>query len=127
MTLFLQPTNFSFMTPRSLTNYFAETPGMFENFFKSWNEWDDRGSNRNMSTIPAANISESKNDFRITLAAPGMNKENFLVEVDGNTLTIAQKRKTPRNKKKKGFREKNTTMLLSPEALHYRNSLTGRK
>jgi len=43
-------------------------------------------------TLPAVNIKETKNDFEVEMAAPGMKKEDFKVEVDGNMLTISSER-----------------------------------
>lgn len=45
---------------------------------------------RNPSAImPAVNIRETENSFQIELAAPGLRKENFQVNVDHNVLTIS--------------------------------------
>jgi len=40
-------------------------------------------------TLPAVNVSESKDDFRIEVAAPGLKKENFKLHLDHNRLTIS--------------------------------------
>ncbi|HEX2936959.1 MAG TPA: Hsp20/alpha crystallin family protein [Bacteroidales bacterium] len=38
---------------------------------------------------PAVNIIEGKDDFRIEVAAPGLNKEDFNIQIDNNVLTIS--------------------------------------
>lgn len=38
--------------------------------------------------IPSANIVESEKDFRIELAAPGLERKDFKVEVDNGILTV---------------------------------------
>ncbi|MBA3682350.1 MAG: Hsp20/alpha crystallin family protein [Bacteroidetes bacterium] len=43
--------------------------------------------------MPAVNIKERAEDFKIDLAVPGMNKENFKVEVDNGILTVSGERK----------------------------------
>jgi HSP20 family protein len=43
-------------------------------------------------TLPAVNIKETKEDFEVEMAAPGMNKEDFKVELDGNMLTISSEK-----------------------------------
>src|SRR5689334_10251994 len=66
-------------------------PSVFENFFKPWwNDWfdDSRLWNRAI-TIPAVNIIEDKDHYKITVAAPGLKKEDFKINVEGNTLTIS--------------------------------------
>jgi HSP20 family protein len=45
--------------------------------------------NQNMGTVPAVNILETKEDFAIELAAPGLEKKDFKVDVHNNVLTIS--------------------------------------
>jgi HSP20 family protein len=59
--------------------------------------WDDDFFDRNWGlsnfsdsgTMPAVNIKETKDNFEVEMAAPGMNKDDFKVELDGNMLTIS--------------------------------------
>lgn len=61
---------------------------MIDEFFNhelpySWNrEW------ATFST-PAVNIVENKDEFRVELAAPGLNKEDFKISLDNDQLTIS--------------------------------------
>ena len=66
-------------------------PTVFDDFFKPWNEWFDHGSLffGRVMTVPAVNILENKNDYNVSLAVPGMKKEDFNINVDGNMLTIS--------------------------------------
>lgn len=49
----------------------------------------------NTSHTPAINVAESENDYRIELAAPGMNKEDFNIRLDAdNDLVIKMEKKT---------------------------------
>jgi HSP20 family protein len=41
-----------------------------------------------MSNMPAVNIVEGKEDFRIEVAAPGLEKNDFKIDLDNNVLTI---------------------------------------
>jgi HSP20 family protein len=43
--------------------------------------------------VPAVNIKETENDFKIEVAAPGIKKENFNIELDNDELTIASELK----------------------------------
>ncbi len=45
--------------------------------------------NPNVGTVPAVNITETKEDFAIELAAPGMEKKDFKVDVHNKVLTIS--------------------------------------
>jgi HSP20 family protein len=38
---------------------------------------------------PSVNITESKDDFRIDLAAPGLDKDDFRINLNNNVLTIS--------------------------------------
>ncbi len=44
---------------------------------------------RNEFTLPSVNIREHENGFEIHLAAPGVKKENFKVNLEQNVLTIS--------------------------------------
>jgi len=46
----------------------------------------------NRLSVPAVNISENDDEFRIELAAPGMKKDDFKVELDKGILTISHER-----------------------------------
>ena len=46
---------------------------------------------RRLST-PAVNIIEGKDDFRIEVAAPGLEKEDFKIDLDNNVLTISSEK-----------------------------------
>jgi len=45
-----------------------------------------------MLTQPSVNVMETKDNFQIELAAPGLNKGDFEVKVDNGTLTISAKK-----------------------------------
>jgi HSP20 family protein len=45
------------------------------------------------TTIPAVNIQETGDAFLVEMAAPGMNKKDFKIELDGNLLTISSEMK----------------------------------
>ncbi len=46
-----------------------------------------------VSWMPSANVKERSADFKIELAAPGMDKKDFVVEVENGVLTISGERK----------------------------------
>lgn len=51
-------------------------------------EWYNEMKNLK-SHVPSVNIKESEKDFQIELAAPGLAKEDFTIEVNENVLTIS--------------------------------------
>jgi HSP20 family protein len=43
-------------------------------------------------TTPAVNIIEGKDDYRIEVAAPGLDKKDFKIDLDNRVLTISSER-----------------------------------
>jgi HSP20 family protein len=43
-------------------------------------------------SVPAVNIVENKDDFRIEVAAPGLDKDDFKVEMENNVLSISSEK-----------------------------------
>lgn len=56
--------------------------------------------------IPAVNITEHKDDYRVSLAVPGMKKDDFKIDVEGNMLTISSEKETTKEDKDKKFTRK---------------------
>ncbi len=67
-------------------------PSLLEDFFNR--DWSDSTlANRNYSaTLPAVNVQETNEDYFIDVAAPGMKRNEFKVELDNNVLTISSQR-----------------------------------
>ncbi|MBI2269868.1 MAG: Hsp20/alpha crystallin family protein [Bacteroidetes bacterium] len=57
-------------------------------FLDFWNE------NGFSGTTPSLNIREEKNNYILNLAAPGLKKEDFDINVEGNLLTISCDKET---------------------------------
>jgi len=51
------------------------------------------------ANVPAVNIKETEDGFAIELAAPGKKKDDFVIEVDDNILTISSEAKTEKEEK----------------------------
>ncbi|MFK7982544.1 MAG: Hsp20/alpha crystallin family protein [Saprospiraceae bacterium] len=64
-----------------------------KNLFNGGNQSTD-------STIPAVNILENDTDFLVQMAAPGMNKKDFIVELDKETLTISIQKEIKKEQEK---------------------------
>ena len=63
-------------------------PEFFNDFFA--NDWMTRTN----STAPAINVIEDDKDYKVEVAAPGMNKEDFKVNVtDDNYLVLTMEKK----------------------------------
>ena len=89
------------MSTRALTRNGGNVPTIFDDFFKPWNEWFDNENvllNR-VLTVPAVNIVESSSEFKLSIAAPGMKKDDFKIDVEGNMLTISCENETTSHEK----------------------------
>jgi HSP20 family protein len=96
------------MSLNALIRNGGRTPTLFEDFFKPWNEWFDTEKSLfgNMLTVPAVNIEEHKDNFSVSLAVPGMKKDDFNIDVDGNMLTISCEKEEKKEEKEKKFTRK---------------------
>lgn len=56
-----------------------------------------------ISTVPAVNIKELEKEYVIELAAPGMKKDDFQIEMDNGVLTIMSEKKEEKTNKDKKF------------------------
>jgi HSP20 family protein len=95
------------MGTQALSKTTERTPFVFDDFFKPWNEWFDNGGlwNRTMN-IPAVNITENKDEFQVSLAVPGMKKDDFKIDVNGTMLTISSEKEESTEEKDKKFTRK---------------------
>jgi len=68
------------------------TPSIWDNFFnRDLFNWDNNFANTG-SSIPAVNIKETPESFLVEMAAPGMEKKDFKIELDGSALTISSEK-----------------------------------
>jgi HSP20 family protein len=95
------------MSTQALSKTKGNMPVVFDDFFKPWNEWFENGSfwGRTLN-IPAVNITENKDDFQVSLAVPGMKKDDFKIDVDGSMLTISSEKEESKEEKDKKFTRK---------------------
>ncbi|MFT3738136.1 MAG: Hsp20/alpha crystallin family protein [Breznakibacter sp.] len=78
-------------------------PGVFDNWFnRDLMDWMDRNFSDTYTTVPAANIHETDNEFQIEVAVPGMEKGDFNVSLDRDLLTISSEKRTEKKEEKKG-------------------------
>ena len=80
--------------------FFPALPSLFNDLFTRdiWNWGLDNNSSTN-TTIPSINVKETNDAFEVEVAAPGMNKNDFKVELNGNMLTISSEKKNEQEQK----------------------------
>jgi HSP20 family protein len=74
-------------------NYNPAFSGLFNDFLTKdlWN-WGLEHNSPTGTTVPAVNIRENSENFFVEMAAPGMKKNDFKLELNGNTLTITSEK-----------------------------------
>jgi HSP20 family protein len=82
-------------------------------------------SDKLASRVPAVNISETEGEFHIELAAPGLKKEDFKINLDKNVLSISADKKTENVEEGKKFSKREysynsfTRSFTLPEVADY--------
>src|SRR4051812_19378448 len=85
---------------RTNGSLFPAIPSLLNDFFSdnwldsSLSNWRSSGS-----TLPAVNVKETNDNFSIEVAAPGMRREDFKLELDNHVLTISSQREDNRKEK----------------------------
>src|SRR3990170_9091786 len=62
--------------------------------------------NLTSGSVPSVNIIENPSDFKVELAAPGMDRKDFKIEIDNNSLTISGEKKEERKEDKENYRRR---------------------
>lgn len=79
-------------------------PSLFNDFLlRPFDNWFDPAFNLRLSDTPLVNISERKNDYLVTMAAPGLKKEDFKIDVEGNMLSISSEKEEDKEKSDEKF------------------------
>ena len=85
-----------------MSSLIRRNKNLFPSFSRVWD--DDDFFNRSLtnwgvsnfsdagSTLPAVNIRETEDNYEVEMAAPGMKKEDFKIELDNNILTISSEK-----------------------------------
>jgi HSP20 family protein len=79
---------------------FPTVSSLLDDFFtRDWLDSTLARGTASGSTLPAVNVMETDESFSIEVAAPGMKREDFKVELDNNLLTISSERKDSNEEK----------------------------
>ncbi len=72
-----------------------QIPSLFDRLFDGeMFDWSNRNFSNTNTTLPSVNIKENGDAFIVALAAPGLEKEDFKIELNHNLLTISSEKKT---------------------------------
>lgn len=85
-------------------------PSLFSNFFGSslfdrdLFDWGNELSTSRLGiNVPTANVTETPKEYKLELAAPGLDRNDFKVEVDNGTLTISAEKEEEKKEKDNGY------------------------
>lgn len=87
------------MATQALTKRNERMPSLFDDFFKPWNEWFEGDLWGRTLNVPAVNIAETSKQFMVSVAAPGLKKEDFHIDINGNLLTISSAKEETKEEK----------------------------
>ena len=57
-------------------------------------------------TVPSANVRETEKEYLIELAAPGLTKKDFKIEIDNGVLNISAEKEEEKKNKENGYTRK---------------------
>jgi HSP20 family protein len=98
----------------SLTKRTGGVPSLFQDFFnnnplfkRDVFDFDmDMPPSRLGINVPTANITENRKEYIVELAAPGLDRKDFNIELDEQTLTISAEKEMEEKKEEEQFSRK---------------------
>jgi len=85
-------------------SFLPSSTALFDDFFTrdlfDWSKTEGNG------LVPRVNIKETDDGFAVEIAAPGMKKEDFHVELDNDMLTVSSESSENREEEKSNYTRK---------------------
>lgn len=93
------------MTLVKRSNSFVPTfPSFLDRFFNDeLMDWNNLNFSNTNTTLPAVNVKEDNDCYKIEVAAPGLKRDDFNVKIENNQLTISSEVKEEKKDEKKGY------------------------
>lgn len=87
----------------TLARFQNQLPSLFDRFFEGdLFDWSNRHFSNTNTTLPAVNIKESSDVFEVEMAAPGLTKKDFRIDLHNDTLTISSEKENKSESKEDG-------------------------
>jgi HSP20 family protein len=77
-------------------------PSVLEEIMKPWSEWLDEKWPFSSHT-PAVNVRETDENFEIKMAAPGLEKSDFKIDINGTLIRISAEKDETKEEKEEGY------------------------
>jgi len=82
-------------------------PSLFEDFLKPWNDILKTGEGwGKMITVPAVNITENKENYIVSMAVPGMKKNDFNINLEADMLTISSEKEDDKEEEGQDYKRR---------------------
>lgn len=82
---------------------FPNLPAFFNDLYTpAFLDWGQGNFSDSGTTLPAVNVKETPDNFEVAMAAPGMTKKDFHIELDGHRLTISSEKTDDREESTEG-------------------------
>ncbi|HKM93806.1 MAG TPA: Hsp20/alpha crystallin family protein [Prolixibacteraceae bacterium] len=92
---------------RRSNSYYPSIPSFFDKIFnEDLVDWNNRNFSTTNTTVPAVNVKEDNEKYEIEVATPGLNKDDFKIKLENNTLTICSETKKEENEEKGAYTRK---------------------
>ncbi|MEM8525202.1 MAG: Hsp20/alpha crystallin family protein [Bacteroidota bacterium] len=91
---------------------------LFDSFFENNNKFSEIVTKGNFLSQPNVNIKESKDAFELELAAPGLKREDFNVDVQNDHLTIKVERKQEQEEKVEDYKRREFNYTSFKRSFH---------
>ncbi|HJN06519.1 MAG TPA: Hsp20/alpha crystallin family protein [Bacteroidales bacterium] len=77
-------------------------PG-FSHFFENFEKTHNGVCNETKGNMPSVNTIENDKDFILEIAAPGLKKDEFKINLENQTLTVSREVKEEKKEKKENY------------------------
>lgn len=82
-------------------------PMLFDDLFsRELFNWGNNNFSSTSTTVPSVNIKETSDNYEVEVAAPGMDKQDFSIRLDGNLLTISSVKTQQHEKDEENYTRK---------------------
>lgn len=84
----------------TLVRFNPQLPSLFDRFFDTeLFDWANRHFSATNTTMPSVNILETEDHFEVEVAAPGLKKSDFKVQLDRDVLTLSSEKRDEKEEK----------------------------